>query len=194
MQETEEKNDHIKSCLQQISKLGCTTSFRELYDYYYNRLFRQALYYLNNNPDYAQEVVADVFVALWQGRAVLSEVKNPDSYLFIALKHATARYIEKNYKSHQELLTENLPEVQSSDYQGDANLIDQELRRKYKEALQLLPPRCAEVFRLVREERKKYAEAAEILGVSVKTVDNQMNKAVKLLYAQLKENLFAIFF
>lgn len=194
MQKMGVKNSHIKSCLLQISKSACTSSFRELYNYYYNRLFRQALYYLNNNSDYAQEVVADVFVALWQGRSVLSEVKDPDSYLFIALKHATARYIEKNYKSHQELLTENLPELESTDYQADLSLVDQELREKYKEALQLLPPRCAEVFRLVREERKKYAEAAEILGISIKTVDSQMNKAVKILYAQLKENLFVIFF
>lgn len=194
MQEMDTNNTRIEFCLHRISKYGCSGSFRELYNHYYNRLFRQALYYLNNNPDYAQEVVSDVFVALWQGRAVLSDVKNPDGYLFIALKHASARYIEKNYKSHQELLTENLPDIQSDHYQGDQSLIDRELKEKYKEALHLLPPRCAEVFRLVREERKKYSEVAELLGISVKTVDNQMNKAVKLLYAQLKENLFAIFF
>jgi len=194
MEKTDTSNDCLEDCLLRISKFSCADSFRELYNHYYNRLFRQALYYLNNNPEHAQEVVSDVFIALWQGRAVLSDVKNPDGYLFIALKHAAARYIEKNYKQHQELLIENLPDVQSDDYQGDLDLVDRELREKYREALNLLPPRCAEVFRLVREERKKYAEAAEILGISVKTVDNQMNKAVKLLYGQLKENLFAIFF
>ena len=46
----------------------------------------------------------------------------------------------------------------------------------------------------VREERKKYSEVAEMLGISPKTVDNQMNKAVKLLYEELKENLFIVFF
>lgn len=194
MQEIDANSTRIDFCLQRISKYGCSDSFRELYNHYYNRLFRQALYYLNNNPDYAQEVVSDVFIALWQGRAVLSEVKSPDDYLFIALKHAAARYIEKNYKHRRELLTENLPDIQSDDLLGDLNLIDRELRDKYREALNLLPPRCAEVFRLVREERKKYSEVAELLGISVKTVDNQMNKAVKMLYAQLKENLFFIFF
>ena len=184
----------IDNCLKKISDNNCTDSFRFLYDHYYNRLFRQALYYLNNNPDYAQEVVSDVFIALWQSRKVLKNVSNPDSYIFIALKHAAARYVEKNFNHAHELLTENLPDINIADNKSDNDIIEKELRKKYREALNNLPPRCAEVFRLVREEKKKYSEVAEILGISPKTVDNQMNKAVKLLYEQLKDNLFAIFF
>jgi len=187
-------NGNIEDYLKKISDNDCADSFRTLYNHYYNRLFQQALYYLNNHPDYAQEVVSDVFIALWQGRKVLKNVTNPDAYLFIALKHAAARYIEKNFKQKPELLTENLPDIQATGERSDQELIDRELWEKYKEALNNLPPRCAEVFRLVREERKKYSEVAEILGISTKTVDNQMNKATKLLYDQLKENLFTVFF
>lgn len=188
------QKENIESCLKKISDNNCTDSFRILYNHFYNRLFRQALFYLNNNPDYAQEVVSDVFIALWQGRKVLKNVNNPDAYLFIALKHAAARYIEKNVRQKQELFTENLPDFHTADSDSETELIDKELRVKYKEALNTLPPRCAEVFRLVREERKKYSEVAEMLGISPKTVDNQMSKAVKLLYIQLKENLFIVFF
>lgn len=194
MQHADSTKTDMEACLKQIARDDCSDSFRIVYNHYYNRLFRQALYYLNNNPDHAREVVSDVFIALWQSRKALEQVKNPDGYLFIALKHAAARYIEKNYKQYQELLTENLPDIQIQTDEGDSELIDRELKEKYREALDNLPPRCAEVFRLVREERKKYAEVAGLLGISVKTVDNQMNKAVKLLYAQLKENLFFIFF
>jgi len=190
----EKNKSDINDCLKKISESDCSGSFRIVYDHYYNRLFRQALYYLNNNPDCAQEVVSDVFVALWQGRKVLKNVANPDAYIFIALKHAAARYVEKNFKQKHELLTENLPDIHFADNKSDNELIDTELQKKYKEALSNLPPRCAEVFRLVREEKKKYSEVAEILGISPKTVDNQMNKAVKILYEQLKENLFVCFF
>ena len=186
--------NNIDDCLKKISESDCSGSFRIVYDHYYKRLFRQALYYLNNNPDCAQEVVSDVFVALWQGRKALKNVTNPDAYLFIALKHASARFVEKNYKQNHELLTENLPDIYSADNKSDSELIEKELQEKYKEALNNLPPRCAEVFRLVREEKKKYSDVAEILGISPKTVDNQMNKAVKLLYEQLKDNLFVFFF
>ena len=187
------KND-IDSCLNKISESDCSGSFRIVYDHYYKRLFRQALYYLNNNSDCAQEVVADVFTALWQGRKALKSLKNPDAYFFIAIKHAAARYVEKNFKHNHELLTENLPDIYTADNKSDNELIEKELQEKYKEALNNLPPRCAEVFRLVREEKKKYSDVAEILGISPKTVDNQMNKAVKLLYEQLKDNLFVCFF
>lgn len=190
-----DRKDDILNFLKEISEFDCSDSFRELYNHYYNRLFRQALFYLNNNPDYAQEVVSDVFVALWQSRKVLNTVTNPDAYLFIALKHAAARYVEKNYKEKTELLIENLPE---NDYNSgdstDSDILETELQEKYKNALNKLPPRCAEVFRLVREERKKYSEVAEILGISPKTVDNQMSKAIKILYDELKENLFIAFF
>ena len=185
---------YIDDCLTKISECDCSGSFRIVYDYYYNRLFRQALYYLNNNPDCAQEVVSDVFIAIWQGRKALKNVANPDAYFFIALKHAAARYVEKNFKQNHELLTENLPDINTADNKSDDEIIEKELQEKYKEALSNLPPRCAEVFRLVREEKKKYSEVAEILGISPKTVDNQMNKAVKLLYEKLKDNLIVFFF
>lgn len=187
-------NADIQKQLKEISDYDSMESFRCVYNHYYNRLFSQALYYLNNNPDYAQEVVSDVFIAIWQSRKILSKVSNPDSYFFIALKHAASKYIAKNYKKQTELLTENLPDHQSSNTFTDTDLLDKELHDKYKAALEKLPPRCAEVFRLVREENKKYSEVAEILGISSKTVDSQMNKAVKILYQELKENLFSVFF
>lgn len=187
-------NNDIQKLLKEISDYDNMKSFRYVYNHYYNRLFYQALYYLNNNPDYAQEVVSDVFTALWQSRRILDKVSNPDSYFFIALKHAASSYIEKNYKKQRELLTENLPDYQASNTFTDTNLLDRELQDKYKTALEKLPPRCAEVFRLVREENKKYSEVAEILGISIKTVDNQVNKAIKILYQELKENLFSVFF
>ncbi|MCC8146799.1 MAG: sigma-70 family RNA polymerase sigma factor, partial [Bacteroidales bacterium] len=149
-------------------------------------------YYLKA-PDDSREIVADVFVALWQTRKILDKVQDPDAYLFIALKHARSKYIGKKYKERPELLTDELPDTFSASL-SDSSLLDNEMSEKYQHALSKLPPRCAEVFRLVRREKKKYSEAAEILGISVKTVDNQMNKAVKILYAELKEHLFSIFF
>ena len=190
-----EYKEDILKFLHEISESDCPDSFRLVYNHYYKKLFRQALFYLNNNPDYAQEVVSDVFVALWQSRKILDSITDPDAYLFIALKHASARFVEKNYRKRNELLIENLPESESNKSDtSDFDVLDVELQNEYKEALDKLPPRCAEVFRLVREERKKYSEVAEMLGISVKTVDNQMSKAVRILYDELKENLFIVFF
>jgi RNA polymerase sigma-70 factor (ECF subfamily) len=168
------------------------SDFQVIYKLYYYKLFRQALYYFND-PDIAQEVTADVFVAIWQARKILDKVENPDAYLFIALKHARAKYVERRYQNQHELFAGQLPEA-TSENQPDSELLDEELQEKYRAAFEKLPPRCAEVFHLVREEKKKYAEAAKLLNISIKTVDNQMNKAVKILYSELKEHLFCAFF
>lgn len=180
------------SLFNNIASNDCSKSFEKLYNHYYNRLFRQALYYLNNNHDHAQEVVANLFVSLWQSRKVLDKVSNPDSYLFIALKYSVGRYIERNYNKSPELIIDNLPDNHHNEH-GDSQLIERELFEKYRLAVESLPPRCAQIFRLVREEQKKYSEVAEQLNISVKTVDNQMVKAVKLLYDQLKEHFFSIY-
>jgi RNA polymerase sigma-70 factor (ECF subfamily) len=190
MDETNQQT--IREHLRRIALHDSHPDFQIVYNHYYNKLFRQALYYLDN-PDAAQEVTADVFVALWQTRKVLDKVEKPDAYLFIALKHARAKYIERHYQNQNELLTDQLPET-PLDTNADSDLLDEELQEKYRAAFLKLPPRCAEVFRLVREEKKKYAEAAKLLNISVKTVDNQMNKAVKILYSELKEHLFSTFF
>ncbi len=174
-----------------ISEEDSHSSFQIIYNHYYHKLFRQALSYFTD-PDIAQEIVSDIFVSLWQARSVLNKVKNPDAYLFIALKNARAKYVARNYNERNELLLEQLPETNSVT-DAEIDLIHTELQKKYLDAVNNLPPRCAEVFRLVREEKKKYAEVAEQLQISTKTVDNQMTKAVKLLYAELKDHLFLFF-
>ncbi len=183
--------------LRRISTEDCYSSFRIVYDHYYNRLFHQAMYYFNHQ-DTAQEIVSDIFISLWQSRKVLHKITDPDSYLFISLKYARAKYIEKMCKENKEIFTEILPDIlQPNIFHDDSNpenkLVESELEEKYQISLAKLPPRCAEVFRLVRQEKKKYSEVAEILSISTKTVDNQMNKAVKMLYSELKEHLFIAF-
>ena len=190
MEEFSEKD--ILFHLRELSEKASHESFRVIYDHYYHKLFKQAMFYFDH-PAIAQEIVADVFVSLWQNHKVLHRVENPDAYLFISLKHAQAKYVRKNYRNNPELLTDNLPEPTASN-SSEELLLSKELDNKYREALTKLPPRCAEVFRLIREEKKKYAEVAEMLGISTKTVDNQMNKAIKILYAELKEYIYFTFF
>ena len=177
--------------IRNIAQHDSHSDFRAVYNLYYKRLFRQALYYFPN-PETAREVVADVFVSLWQSRKILDKVKDPDAYFFISLKHTCSKLVEKRTTSLSFTSLDDLTEWKE-DHLSDRLLVDHELQTKYKEALKKLPPRCAEVFRLVREEKKKYAEVAELLNISPKTVDNQLNKAVKLLYSELKEHLFCLF-
>lgn len=188
----EKTKEDILLHLQKIAEESSHSDFHALYIHYYKRLLRQALYYFPH-AETAREIVADVFVSLWERRKVLNKVSDPDAYLFISTKYACTQYLKRNNPVYTSVSIDEFYDLKE-DHLSDRLLIDEELQGKYKEAFQKLPPRCAEVFRLIREEKKKYSEAAELLGISVKTVDNQLNKAVKILYSELKEYLFFLFF
>jgi RNA polymerase sigma-70 factor, ECF subfamily len=91
-------------------------------------------------------------------------------------------------------LSNNKKKVQFSDLQftsekSDSGVMVKELEHKIQEALSKLPPKCKTVFVLSRFEERKNKEIAEILGLSIKTVENQMGIALKKLREDLKPYL-----
>lgn len=80
---------------------------------------------------------------------------------------------------------EHLPEPTDTASSPEETLISEELFARYVKALDRLPQRCREVFIRIREERQSYAQVAEALGISVKTVDAQLQKATTRLRKML---------
>lgn len=158
-------------------------AFRGFYDLTYDRLFRIACYYLHHE-EWAQEVVLDVFMRLWEQRSTLPEVRSIEDYCFILTKNAALNYLEKESR-HTSLSADQLPEPASQADSPEDVLISEELFARYVKALDRLPERCREVFIRVREEKQSYAQVAEELDISVKTVDAQLQKAL----TRLKEML-----
>ena len=74
------------------------TAFRRFYDLTYDRLFRIAYYYVKRE-EWAQEIVLDVFLKLWEQRSTLPEVRNIEDYSFILVKNASLNYLEKEIPS-----------------------------------------------------------------------------------------------
>ncbi len=68
-----------------------------------------------------------------------------------------------------------------------------ELEGRLEQALAKLPERCREVFVLSRKEQLKYAEIAAVMNISVKTVENQMGKALRILHEELRDYLHLFF-
>ena len=146
-------------------------------------------YYLSQvSEEWAQEVVLDVFMSLWNQRATLSDVHNIEDYCFILTRNAALNYLEKE-KRHASRSLETVPESDGTDQSPEEQLISDELFARYVKALDRLPQRCREVFIRVREEKQSYADVAEALGISVKTVDAQLQKATSRLRELLKESL-----
>lgn len=175
----------VRRYLRQMKDEDSQQAFREFYNLTYDRLFRIAYYYAKNG-EWAQEIVLDVFMRLWELRSTLPEVHSIEDYCFILTKNAAFNYLEKESR-HLTFSADCLPEPASQADSPEDTLISEELFARYVKALDRLPERCREVFIRIREEKQSYAQVAEELNISVKTVDAQLQKAL----TRLKESLLS---
>lgn len=162
-------------------------SFEGLFRQYYQMLCSYAFRFINDK-DMAEEIVQDLFYKLWEKRLSLQITTSAKSYLFTAvhnrcLKYIEHRNVETRYKKYY-LQHESEIDLEPQ-YSSDA----QELQGIINHTLDSLPERCSRIFKLNRFEGLKYHEIASKLSVSVKTVEANMGKALKLLRKNLKEYL-----
>ena len=165
----------VRKLLRQMKEQDSQTAFRDFYDMTYDRLFRIAYYYVKQE-EWSQEIVLDVFLRLWKQRDTLLDVRNIEDYCFILVKNASLNYLEEENR-RTTVSTETLPEPEAQSDSHEESMISEELFAIYVKALDRLPERCREVFIRIREEKQSYAQVAEELGISTKTVDAQLQKA-----------------
>ncbi len=139
--------------------------------------------------DASKEIVHNVFIKLWENRADFDWEKPAKSYLFTAVYNRSMNYLRDNKKYVSQDTVDNL-QHKPDEYAFSDTMETAELESRIKSALQSLPEKCREVFELNRFEGKKYAEIAAYLNISVKTVESQMSKALKLLKEELKDYLY----
>lgn len=177
----------VDELLEDIIKRSSDSAFRELYYQCYDRFFRIAYYYLQRD-EWAQEVVLDVFLNIWNNRAALSDVKNFSNYSFVLIKNAAINFLEKEEKRKTNSL-DSIKDPLSCISSPEEEMIDDELFQCYLNAVEELPEKCREIYQLVREDKKSYMQVAELFNISPKTVDAQVQKAV----SKLKEKINAFF-
>lgn len=165
-------------CLR-IAESDDEAAFNLLFKNFYARLlvFAQAILKIREP---AEEAVEDVFVKLWENRKVLPAIKNLNYYLLVSVKHKALDYLEK-IKSQAVVgfddVVFEIDDVQTAN--PETSLISAENIRIIRSAINELPPRCKLIFHLVKEEGLKYRETADLLNISLKTVETQMSLALR---------------
>ncbi len=160
---------------------GNKTAFDEFFAMYYNKLLAFARQY-TKQLESAEEVTSELFVRIWLKRESLSKVLNPEVYLYISIKNACLNLIRSNRKRH--LLFAEQPYEQSLEQRSDkydSVIEDKELIKLLDLAVAALPKQRRLIFILIKEQGLKSNAVAQILGISTRTVENQLYKAVKTL-------------
>ena len=160
----------------------------ELYQQFHKKLqlFSRAIV---RNDELAEELVEDVFVKLWCNRSRITEIENITVYLYVAVKNKSLNTLSRKAT---ELVTSGFYFLDidvNDEAPGPQDLmITAEMMQRMHKAIEALPPRCKMIFKLVREDGLKYKEVAEILNISVNTIDAQMAIAVKRICTALNLN------
>jgi RNA polymerase sigma-70 factor (family 1) len=166
---------------------GDEAAYERTFRNYYERLCHYANSLLKEE-DEAEEVVQTVFLTIWEKRADLEITLSLKSYLYRAVhnhclnrfKHAGVREAHREYTQHY------IPQS----YESVTEVIHaNELEERIERAVSQLPEQCQIAFRMSRFEELKYQEIADQLGISIKTVENQIGKALKILRNALADYL-----
>lgn len=152
----------------------------------------KALCFAANNilNDYAaaEDVVQDVFFNLISKEEEIIINSSLKGYIYRSAINASLNYVKK-VKNTVLMETEVLEVHLNGSVFGEDSMEQLELEESVNQAINLLPPKCKTVFLLNRYEGMKYREVAEHLGISIKTVENQMGKALKRLRNHLKPHI-----
>ncbi|MBS1566527.1 MAG: RNA polymerase sigma-70 factor, partial [Bacteroidetes bacterium] len=158
---------------------GDEAAFTTLFFQYTGRL-AAFITQLLQSDQWAEEIVQDVFMRLWQNRKLLRDVEHPSAYLYQMASNRTLDYIKKNAR-----------EVRLQYYvarrfnpREDANSTEEELdfreiEKLLGEATSRMPAQRRRIYQMVREEGLSHAEIAERLNISKHTVRNHMADALR---------------
>lgn len=163
-------------------RAGDEGAFDEVFRLWYATLVRVGTALLRD-VDAAEEVAQDVMHELWRRRETLEPDVSVRGYLLRSIRNRCLNHLRHlRVRRETEADVEALYEAPLS---ADQPIVAQELAEAVRVAFDELPPRCREVFELSRIRGLKYAEIAEALGISQKTVEAQMGKALRVMRERL---------
>ncbi|HTH55027.1 MAG TPA: RNA polymerase sigma-70 factor [Cyclobacteriaceae bacterium] len=173
-----------------FKKSSASQGFEKVFEESFNRLFDSLHRYsfsMVKDDDTARDVVQMVFIKWWEIGTAIADLTEARKYLFTAVYRSSLNAIrnEKLKKVHTTAYGhEQVKEIKFH----DATEME-ELDSKIKLAIESLPAQCRIIFCKSRMEEKKYAEIATDMNLSVKTVEAQMGKALKILREKLNNDL-----
>lgn len=162
---------------------GDESVFKDVVNYYYHQMYAFAIQMVRNRED-AEELVMNAFLKLWQHKRRIVYVSRPEEYLFGILRREVIGYARKRVVANESLENISLLELGVEDH---PEFTLHELNLRYQNALAKLTPRQRAIFLMSREQDMSQQEIADSTGISVNTVSNHMNAALKVFHEEWKK-------
>jgi RNA polymerase sigma-70 factor (family 1) len=158
--------------------------FKEMFNRYYERL-RNYLYYLSGDISWTEDAVQEVFIIMWEKRDFIDD-QTIAPYLF-----KISRNLFLKQKRHDEVKLKFLKEQPDQEYEntGSSEMEMNEFDIRLQSVLSGLPPGCRTIFLMSRMEEMSNKKIAESMGISLKAVEKQITKALKILRVKLGDKL-----
>lgn len=170
---------------------GDEQAFKELFRIYRDRLFNYILK-ITKSRETAEEIVMDVFLKLWDGRALIREIENFPSFVFLMARNKSIDFLRTAAKDRilQELIWNEIQVL--SDVRSDERVIISELEEEVNRVVNQLSPQRQAVFRLSREEHMTYDQIAKHLKLSKSTIKNHMIDSLRFIRTHLTTKMDVI--
>lgn len=170
--------------LLELFRNGDEAAFEELYNRYWAELYASAFKRLRIK-EAAEEIVQDLFTSLWTKRDSLVIHTSLQNYLYSSIRYLVFAYFSKqdNRKTYEDFV---LGGPISGDTSTEDRIYLNDLERNLDQGLRRLPQKCRSVFELSRKQYKTNKEIASFLGISEKTVENHLTKALRTLRLHLR--------
>lgn len=170
---------HEKRLLQQIAE-GDETAFNLLFKNYRNRLFTY-LYKITKSKETSEEIVLDVFLKIWMGRDIVTEIENFEAFLFRIARNKALDFLRSLQKAPN--IQHEVWEILelSSNEATDDNIIQKDTANYIETAVRQLSPQRQKVFLLSREEGLSHEEIAKRLQLSRNTVRNHISASLEFI-------------
>ena len=177
--------------LKEIFKKLSESPDRPLYNFffskYYPKLIWFALIFVKQHCA-AEEVVSDVMLNILKKRKKLAKTDNIEGYIFISVKNQSLKYLKKSkrqvYFDNLESETDLLMTTSAS---PEYEYLENEFHQIVKSTIDSLPPKRKLVFKMIKEDGLKYNDVANLLDLSVKTIETHMGLALKSLHENIAQ-------
>ncbi len=174
-----DQSNMLTALLRAIAK-DDKAAFNRFHKIYFTR-FKRFAFSLLKQEEWAEEIASDLFVTIWLKRNLLTNVEDPNNYLYRALKNKCLNAMKKDSKWKIVQITEQNEVIQATVANPLQRLENKELIQFMDAIISTLPEQRRLIFRLVKEDGMKQKDVASLLDISVRTVESHMYKAIKYL-------------